>query len=162
MERLLAEDLKVLAKAFYDVPAYEAWKKALMQRIEDVRVFTHKLLKHDADPFEGMRKPIDLEGLYVLDGYEVSYDGAIGIVSFPTPDIETIGDDMLGQISIIFFFMVKYQISRVDLTDDTGDLRMSVTEFAADGGLSSPEKSALSEIESTIADVAIQPLIVSF
>jgi hypothetical protein len=96
------------------LPSFERMRKDLMETMEDSRAISYDLLKHEEGLFEGMSKLVGLEGVDELDGYDdaLADVNTLDMIKFPEKEIESIEDDLLCQISIIFV-MLQFQVTRV-------------------------------------------------
>jgi hypothetical protein len=79
----------------------------LIGTLEDARVVTNDLLTHEWGEFTGMKRIHSLVGTDELDGFDQAIEevNKVDGVKFPDNPIETIEDDLLCQISIIFMML---------------------------------------------------------
>jgi len=96
------------------VPAFAAMKNDLLDTYEDGQELTMLTLKHESGEFKGLGKMNTLEGIDTLDGWEEAIQtvNAVEGFGFPKEEIETMEDDLLCQISIIFV-MLDFALQRV-------------------------------------------------
>jgi hypothetical protein len=89
------------------LPAFAEMKADLMATLNSARVITNELLKHECGPFTGMSKLATLEGTEELDGLEQAIKDMNKVegIAFPKEEIQSIEDDLLCQISIIFMIL---------------------------------------------------------
>jgi hypothetical protein len=89
------------------LPAFAEMKADLMATLNSARVITNELLKHEWGPFTGMSKLATLEGTEELDGLEQAIKDMNKVegIAFPKEEIQSIEDDLLCQISIIFMIL---------------------------------------------------------
>merc|ERR1719281_1321086 len=80
--------------------------------LEDAREIAKELLDHGYGPFEGMKKLDNLEGLDELDGFDTTIATVSGMVKFPSTPPDSMEDDQLCQLSIIFV-MLDYTIKHI-------------------------------------------------
>merc|ERR1719252_403346 len=80
------------------VPAFAAMKNDLLDTYEDAHELTMLTLQHEAGEFTGLSKMNSLDD---VEGF-----------GFPKEEIETLEDDLLCQISIIFV-MLDFATKRV-------------------------------------------------
>lgn len=91
----------------------------LRNTIEDSRVLTIALLQHEEGRFGGLEKLATIEGLNELDGYDEAISSMNKLVRFPENAPETMENDELCQLSIVFV-MFAYLIDHVAaITVDT-------------------------------------------
>jgi len=96
------------------VPAFAAMKNDLLDTYEDAQELTMLSLKHESGEFKGLSKMNTLEGIDTLDGWEDAIKAVNEIpgFGFPKEEIETMEDDLLCQISIMFV-MLDFACKRV-------------------------------------------------
>jgi hypothetical protein len=101
-------------KILNEVQAFQIMKNDLIDTYEDAHELTMLLLKHEAGEFKGLKKMNTLQNLDTLDGFEEAIKSVNGIkdLGFPTGEIESMEDDLLCQISIIFV-MLDFAVKRV-------------------------------------------------
>merc|ERR1719321_1337098 len=103
------DDIKnVLVK----VPAIKSMQGDLDGTLEDAREIAVELLDHGYGPFEGMKKLDNLEGLDELDGFDATIGQISGMVKFPSKPPDSMEDDQLCQLSIVFV-MLDYTIKHI-------------------------------------------------
>merc|ERR1719324_1929405 len=96
------------------VPAFAAMKNDLLDTYEDAHELTMLTLQHEAGEFKGLEKMNTLEGVETLDGWEEAIKSINDVegFGFPKEEIQTLEDDLLCQISIIFV-MLDFALARV-------------------------------------------------
>jgi len=96
------------------VPAIGNMQKDLAGTLEDAREIAIELLDHGYGPFSGMTKLDSLEGVDKLDGFDDALAKVCGVggVKFPASAPDSMEDDLLCQLSIIFV-MLDYSIKHV-------------------------------------------------
>jgi hypothetical protein len=89
------------------LPAFAEMKADLLSTLAEAKGITNDLLKHDFGPFKGLDRFPSLEGIDELDGLEQALKDVNKVegIAFPTDPIETLEDDLLCQISIIFLML---------------------------------------------------------
>jgi hypothetical protein len=89
------------------LPAFAEMKADLASTLASARGMTNDLLSHDYGPFKGMSRLVCLEGTEELDGLEQAIKDVNKVegIQFPTTTIHSVEDDLLCQISIIFFML---------------------------------------------------------
>merc|ERR1719379_905045 len=97
-----------------EVPAFAKMKNDLLDTYEDAHEITMLSLKHEAGEFKGLEKMNTLEGIDSLDGWEEAIKNVNQVkdFGFPKEEIETLEDDLLCQISIIFV-MLDFALQRI-------------------------------------------------
>jgi hypothetical protein len=96
------------------VPEFAKMKNDLLDTYEDAHELTMLSLQHECGEFTALEKMNSLEDLDTLDGWEqamVKVNKVPGF-GFPKEEIETLEDDLLCQISIMFV-MLDFAIKRV-------------------------------------------------
>jgi hypothetical protein len=101
-----------LFKILNKVPAIAAMAKDLDNTLEDAREISIELLEHGYGPFGGAAKLDSLEGVDELDGFATAIEDVAKIVKFPDSAPDTMEDDELCRLSIIFV-MLDYSIKHV-------------------------------------------------
>merc|ERR1719324_1397012 len=96
------------------VPAFAKMKNDLIDTYEDAHELTMLTLQHEAGEFTALEKMNNLEDLDSLDGYAEAIETVNKVpgFGFPKGEIETLEDDLLCQISIMFV-MLDFAIKRV-------------------------------------------------
>jgi hypothetical protein len=96
------------------VPAFQLMKNDLIDTYEDAHELTMLTLKHEAGEFKGLSKMNSLENLDSLDGWEEAIKSVNGLKDFGFPKAlaDSMEDDLLCQISIIFV-MLDFAVQRV-------------------------------------------------
>jgi hypothetical protein len=96
------------------VPAFAAMKNDLLDTYEDAHELTMLSLQHEAGEFKGLEKMNTLEGIDTLDGWDEAIKSVNQVkdFGFPKDEIETMEDDLLCQISIIFV-MLDFALQRI-------------------------------------------------
>merc|ERR1719324_602490 len=96
------------------VQAFQLMKNDLIDTYEDAHELTMLTLKHEAGEFKGLSKMNTLEGVETLDGWEEAIKSINDVegFGFPKEEIQTLEDDLLCQISIIFV-MLDFALARV-------------------------------------------------
>merc|ERR1719420_798483 len=102
------ETVKTLAK----VSGFTAIQKDLKATLEDAREIAVLLLSHTEGYFTGMDKLDTLEGIDTVDGLDKAIDSANKIVAFPSTAPDSMEDDMLCQLSIVFV-MLDYTVKHI-------------------------------------------------
>merc|ERR1719326_2557132 len=87
-------------------------KQDLSETIEGARALSIALLKHEWGHFEGIENLPTIYGLDKLDGFEEALDKLCKVVKFPAKAPESMEDDELCQLSIVFV-MLDYTIQHV-------------------------------------------------
>jgi hypothetical protein len=96
------------------VPEFAKMKNDLLDSFEDAHELTMLTLQHEFGEFTALEKMNALEDLDTLDGWEealVKVNSVPGF-GFPKEEIETLEDDLLCQISIVFV-MLDFAIKRI-------------------------------------------------
>jgi len=94
------------------VPAIKHMAEDLEKTMEDARELAMDLLLHGYGPFSGTSKLDSMEGIDQLDGFEKSIGDMSGLEKFPTTAPESMEDDKLCKLSVIFV-MLDYSIKHV-------------------------------------------------
>merc|ERR1719298_135593 len=94
------------------VPAIDHMAKDLSKTLEDAREIAVEMLEHGYGPFAGMSKLDSLEGVDELDGFDKAIEDVSASVKFPAAAPDSMEDDQLCQLSIIFV-MLDYSIKHV-------------------------------------------------
>jgi len=94
------------------VPSIAAMAKDLDNTLEDAREISIELLEHGYGPFGGASKLDSLEGVDSLDGFAEAIKQVAGKVKFPDTAPDSMEDDLLCQLSIVFV-MLDYSIKHV-------------------------------------------------
>jgi hypothetical protein len=87
--------------------AFASMKEDLEKTSAQARQLTNDLLKHEWGEFTGLEKLLALEGNEELDGLEdaIKDVNKVESVTWPTDEIQTMEDDLLCQLSIIFLML---------------------------------------------------------
>merc|ERR1719436_952424 len=87
--------------------AFSELTKDLGSTLDSATGITNDLLKHEWGPFTGMDKLASLEGTEELDGVDKAIKDVndVDTIVFPSSPIETMEDDLICQISIIFLML---------------------------------------------------------
>merc|ERR1719313_2415356 len=96
------------------VKQFARMKNDLFDTYEDAHELTMLTLQHEAGEFKGLEKMNALEGIETLDGWEDAIKSINDVegFGFPKEEIQTLEDDLLCQISIIFV-MLDFALARV-------------------------------------------------
>jgi hypothetical protein len=96
------------------VAAFKDCRADLMDTMEDARDLTYDMLAHEVGEFTGLHSMATLKGIETLDGYDTAIEDVNNVegFGFPEQEIETLEDDLICQISIIFV-MLNYANRRV-------------------------------------------------
>jgi len=94
------------------VPEVEHMKKDLDATLVDAHELAMALLDHENGKFNGLDNLDTVEGLDELDGYDEAIVGQSKVVEFPAEVPETMENDALVRISIVYC-MLEYLISHV-------------------------------------------------
>jgi hypothetical protein len=84
----------------------------LISTLDDARIVTNDLLKHEWGEFTGIKRIHSLVGTDELDGWAQAIEDSNKVdgIKFPENPIDTIEDDLICQISIIFLMLNRVNI----------------------------------------------------
>jgi hypothetical protein len=96
------------------VQAFTLMQKDFLDTYEDAHELTMLTLKHEAGEFHGLEKLVTLENIDTLDGWEdaIQHVNDLDGFGFPKEEIETMENDLLCQMSIVFV-MLDFSIQHV-------------------------------------------------
>lgn len=87
------------------VPEFAEMTKDLNDTMEDGRELAVALLSHDIGIFRGLDDLDTVEGLDELEGYDDAITGICKVVSFPDEAPDSMEDDVLVRLSIVFVML---------------------------------------------------------
>merc|ERR1719160_2012379 len=99
-------------KKLNSVSAFKKIQKDLSGTLEDAREIAFMLLEHEKGDFHGLDKLDTLEGIDVLEDLAPAIEEANKVVSFPAQPADSMEEDTLCQMSIVFV-MLDYTIKHV-------------------------------------------------
>jgi len=94
------------------VPEVAHIKKDLELTLQDAHELTMALLEHEKGEFLGLDKLDDVAGLDELDGYDEAIVGQNSVCMFPAKTPETMEDDELVRISVVYV-MLEYLVQHL-------------------------------------------------
>jgi len=116
-------DMGKITSQINKVPEVAHMKEDLRVTLEDAHELTMELLKHEHGEFLGLDKLDTVEGLDELDGYEHAMEGQAKVCKFPARAPDTMEDDELVRISIVYV-MLDYLVQHLSAVTK-GGVKMS-------------------------------------
>jgi len=86
---------------------YDKMKGDLLKTLDDAKTVTNELLQHEWGPFDGIDRIESLEGTDELEGWAQAVEDMNKVegIAWPKETIETLEDDLICQICIIFMML---------------------------------------------------------
>merc|ERR1719379_3239594 len=99
-------------KKINQVAAIKDIQKDLATTLEDAREIAFMLMEHEKGIFHGLEKLDTLEGIDELEALTIAIDQANSVVTWPAKVADSMEEDELCQISIVFV-MLDYTVKHI-------------------------------------------------